>query len=260
MEKGNIGVFDSGLGGLWILKHLRETVPQYNYIFFGDQANVPYGIKTIEELFLCTTKALTYLYEKKDCACVILACNTTSSAIYSELQSWVQETYPGRKIFGIVNPTVEAIPTTDPIAVFATVRTVESHAFRNKIEKDQAITEIAMPELAVGIEYAQETQNYIASFAHSVPPNVRTGVLCCTHYGIVRQEFINAFPQITLWISQEEIIPKFFKDYLAKEKDFALTLSTSGAIEVYVTKENVVFDTWLSKWFGPDVCALTVIV
>ena len=98
--KGNIGVFDSGLGGLWVLKHLKEKLPSYNYIFLGDQKNVPFGGKTPEELFEIATKALDYLYGEKNCMGVVLACNTISSTIYDRLRIWKDEKYFGRILFG----------------------------------------------------------------------------------------------------------------------------------------------------------------
>ncbi len=250
----NIGVFDSGLGGLWILKHLKRELPDYNYIFFGDQSHIPYGTKTIAELFTYTTEALEYLYGKKDCSCVILACNTTSSAIYPQLEQWVGLQYPGKKLFGIVHATVNSIPKDDPVAIFATVRTVESHVYINELQANNTIvTEVALVELSLRIEYADETKKYITSFAAEIPETARTGVLCCTHYGIVRQDFIDAFPHITLWISQEEIIPEFFKEYIAEHKEFAETLSTDGVLEICVTKESTVFNKWLKEWFGDDI-------
>ena len=243
----NIGVFDSGLGGLWILKYLREKLPEYNYIFFGDQANVPYGTKSKEDLFAYTTQALLYLYKEKNCLCVILACNTTSTAIFTELRAWVEKEFPDRRVFGIVLPTVLTIPVVDPVAVFATHRTVESHVFKREIKGD--VTEVALPELCSRIESGGETKEYIASFASQIPDTVKTGALCCTHYGIVRDDFIHAFPNITKWISQEEIIPEFFKNYLESKPDFDNKLSKQNKIEIYVTKESEVFNTWLKKWY-----------
>ena len=261
MEKGNIGVFDSGLGGLWMLKHLRESLPEYNYIFFGDQANVPYGTKTIPELFDCTTKVLAFLYREKNCAAVLLACNTVSSTIYPQLRAWVEKEYPGRYVFGIIRPTIEAVPSASGIALFATVRTVESHVFQTLLQEKNAqntTNEVALPQLCTLIENGGDTTSYIASFSNRVPGATHIGVLACTHYGIVRQDFKDAFPQITTWISQEEIIPEFFKKYLVEKKEFTQKLATNSLIKIYVSKENHVFNTWLSLWFGSDIHPVVV--
>ncbi len=241
----NIGVFDSGLGGLWILKYLREELPAYNYVFFGDQAYVPYGTKSKEELFMYATRVLSYLYTEKNCICVLLACNTTSSSIFEILQEWVHTEYPDRKIISIVAPTFSRMPPLESCAVFATVRTVESHVYKNTIN-----TEVALPELCSRIESGGETKEYIASFASRIPRATTIGVLCCTHYGIVREDFIQAFPQITTWISQEEIIPEFFKNYLETHTALEKTLSKNNNLDVYVSKETSVFDVWLKKWYS----------
>ena len=83
-----IGVFDSGLGGLLVLKNVREVIPEYDYVFFGDQAFVPYGNKTKEELYERAKIIFTYLFEKHSCKVILLACNTTSTNIYNELKEW----------------------------------------------------------------------------------------------------------------------------------------------------------------------------
>lgn len=262
-QQGKIGVFDSGLGGLWVLKALKEKLPAYDYAFFGDQVHVPYGNKSKEELFTYTTQALTFLYRDQNCACVLLACNTTSSAIYGELRTWAEKEFPGKLLFGIVRPTILAVPTTDPIAVFATMRTVESHAYRDGLMKEknipeESIHEVVMPELAGRIEAGEEVREYIMSFSDSVPNSVTTAILGCTHYGIVIDAFKNAFPHISTFLSQEEIIPEKFASYMQEKPDFEASLGHSGTVAIFVSKENHVFTTWLSKWFGNAIAAQVI--
>jgi glutamate racemase len=256
-QKMTIGIFDSGLGGLWILKSLKEKLPEYDYVFFGDQAHVPYGTKTKEDLFAYTTEALRFLYEKHNCLCVLLACNTTSSSIYEELRLWVEKEFPDRKLFGIVKPTVLSLPETSSVAVFATLRTCESHAYRDEIVKEKNISpenihEIIVSELAARIEHAEETKNYIASFKDMVPSSTKIGILGCTHYGIVRDDFKEAFPFITHWICQEEIIPEKFASYFKEKPEFDAQLSYTGTLTIFVSQKSDVFDAWLHKWYGED--------
>jgi glutamate racemase len=172
----------------------------------------------------------------------------------------VEKEFPGRKVFGLVLPTVLAIPTNDPIAVFATPRTVESHAFKEEIFRQASggsilpmVIEVSLPELASRIEHGENVREYIGSFNTPSIEDAKTGVLCCTHYGIVREDFMHAFPQIKKWISQEEIIPPFFATYLNEKKEFADTLAHDGVLEVYVSKESAVFNEWLLKWYGEAV-------
>jgi glutamate racemase len=262
-KKGSIGIFDSGLGGLWILKHLRETLPEYNYVFFGDQAHVPYGTKTKEELFTYTTQALAFLYGKHNCACVLLACNTTSSSIYDELRAWVLKEFPDRKLFGVVRPTILAVPSIDPVVVFATVRTVESHAYRDGLIREKNIPfenvyEVVVSELASRIEHGDDTEKYIASCKHLVPNTVTTGILGCTHYGIVLEDFKKAFPRVGSWICQEMILPEKFKLYFAEKPEFDAQLAHDGKLDIFVTEKNSVFDAWLHRWYGEDINAIVI--
>ena len=260
---GNIGIFDSGLGGLWVLKHLREKLPEYTYVFLGDQAHVPYGTKSKEALFEYTTSALTFLYTQQNCTCVLLACNTTSSAIYDELRAWVQKEFPRKLLFGIVRPTVLAVDTNDPIVVFGTLRTIESHAYRDALVTEkkipiQNIHEIVLTELASRIERGQGIEEYIASFRDHVPTTITTAILGCTHYGIVRGIFEKTFPHIKTWVVQEEVIPEKFSSYFKEKPEFDALLLHDKKLSVFVSEKSEVFDGWLHTWYGEDMDSVVV--
>lgn len=249
----NIGIFDSGLGGLWLLRHIRKELPQYNYVFFGDQANVPYGNKSKQELFEITTRVLRYLFEEKNCACVLLACNTTSSSIFSYIQDWVEREYPDRVVLDIVTPTQKVAP--DNALVFGTMRTIESGAYN----KEGRVTR-ALPELASRIEYGDDTHAYIQSQKDIVPPHIHTGVLCCTHYGIVRDDFKKIYPEITEWIYQEDIAPKYMKEYINSNMYIGSRLRTDGKLEIHISQENPLFNKWFKEWYDENILIeLTVI-
>lgn len=253
-KKGNIGVFDSGLGGLWVLKHLKEKIPDYDYVFLGDQKNVSYGNKTPDELFLLATKALDFLFGEKNCAGVILACNTISSTIYDRLRDWKDEKYFGRILFGIVRPTVESISNDDTVAIFATVRTCESEVYENFFKKNlKSYIKIPMKELARIIENGGDAYEYISSFKDKVSNDIKKGALLCTHYGIVRDDFKKAFPNIKTWVYQEELIPKYLKDYFIEFPDREVFFSHEGTLSIFVTKENNIFKQFAKKWFGENI-------
>lgn len=254
MTKESIGVFDSGLGGLWILKHLRKELPEYDYVFLGDQLNVSYGNKTPDELFLLAIKALDYLYGEKKCNGVILACNTISSTIYDRLREWKDEKYFGKILFGIVRPTVESIGHDDTVAIFATSRTCESEVYEKFFKENlKKYIKTSMPELASLIENGGDTMSYITSFKDKIPNDVTKGALLCTHYGIVRDDFKKVFPSIKDWIYQEELIPKYLKDYFVEFPEREAFFSHNGTISILVTKENDVFKNFKDEWFGKDI-------
>ncbi len=250
----NIGVFDSGLGGLWVLKHLREKLPEYNYVFLGDQANVPYGGKTPDELFDIATKALDYLYGKQNCAGVILACNTISSTIYDRLRVWKDEHYFGKILFGIVRPTVDGLEIDQPTVIFATQRTCLSEVYEKFFnEHIKSYIKIPLPDLAHKIEKGEDALPYISSFNSIVSSEIKRGALLCTHYGIVRDDFKKVYPNITEWIYQEDLIPDYLIEYFKEFPDRELFFGRDSNISIFITKENEVFNNFADKWFGRDI-------
>lgn len=254
MQKGSIGVFDSGLGGLWVLKHLREKLGEYDYIFLGDQANIPFGEKSSDELFLITTRTLDYLYGEKKCMGVVLACNTISSTIYDRLRVWKDEKYFGRILFGIVRPTVESIGNNDTVAIFATKRTCESEVYE-KFLKDNIknYIKIPMPRLASLIENDGDIDSYISSFKDKIPSDIKRGALLCTHYGIVKDEFKKVFPNIEDWVYQEELIPKYLEDYFKEFPEREEFFSHNKSLSILITKENEIFNKFKNEWFDESV-------
>jgi glutamate racemase len=259
MSKGSIGVFDSGLGGLWVLKHLREELPEYNYVFLGDQANVPFGGKTPDELFDIATKALDYLYGEKKCAGVILACNTISSTIYDRLRDWKDEKYFGRILFGIVRPTVESIDKQKPVVIFATPRTCASEVYENFLKTNvKNHIKIPLPQLAYLIENGGDTLSYIKYFKDLIGSDIEKGALLCTHYGIIKDDFKKVFPQVKAWVYQEELIPEYIKEYFTEFKDREAFFAKGKKLSILVSRESEVFDKFTREWFGNDVSVETI--
>lgn len=252
-KKGSIGVFDSGLGGLWVLKHLKEKLPDYDYIFLGDQANVPFGGKTEDELFDITIKALDYLYGKRNCAGVIIACNTISSTIYDRLRVWKDEKYFGKILFGIVRPTVESIDKSKPVVIFATPRTCVSEVYENFLKTNvKNYIKIPLPQLAYLIENGGDTLSYLKYFKDLIGDDIESGALLCTHYGIIKDDFKKVFPQIKSWVYQEELIPEYIKDYFLEFPEREAFFNHGSNVSICVTKESEVFEAFKNKWFGED--------
>ncbi len=261
VKKDNIGVFDSGLGGLWILKHLREKLPEYNYVFLGDQLNVPYGGKTPDELFDIAVAGLDFLYGKQNCAGVILACNTISSTIYDRLRDWKDEHYFGKILFGIVRPTIDALSADDHTVIFATERTCQSEIYENFFKTHlKNYIKIPLPELANKIERGSDTLSYISEFKDKVSVDFTKGALLCTHYGIVREDFKKVYPHINQWIYQEEIIPVYMADYFKEFPEREAFFKHGGSLSILVTKENEIFNNFKKDWFGEDIKSELVIL
>lgn len=258
MNKGSIGVFDSGLGGLWVLKHLKDKLPEYNYVFLGDQANVPFGGKTPDELFAIATKALDYLYGEKNCMGVVLACNTISSTIYDRLRDWKDEKYLGRILFGIVRPTVESIDKGNPVVVFATPRTCLSEVYEKFLKENvKNYIKIPIPQLAYLIENGGDALAYIKYFKDMIGSDIESAALLCTHYGIVRDDFKKVFPAIKSWVYQEDLIPKYLADYFVEFPEREAFFEHGKTVSIFVTKESENFNKFSQEWF-PGITPKTI--
>jgi|JI10StandDraft_1071094.scaffolds.fasta_scaffold01292_43 glutamate racemase len=250
-EKGKIGVFDSGLGGLVVLRELRKVLPEYDYVFYGDQKNLPYGNKTVDELFVIAKENLSYLFDEQDCRAVFIACNTISSNLYDKLKEWILVAYPDRFIFGIAKGTVDALASDTHFTVFATVRTIASHRFSTLLTErfpDCTVDEVALPELCSRIEAGENVEDYLATFCGQFKEK-GTCVLGCTHYGIVAETFANIFPGFTTIAQQEKILPQFFKEYLAHRETIRSRLSVGGTLQILISADNPVFREYANKWF-----------
>lgn len=249
--KGKIGVFDSGLGGLVVLRELRRELPEYDYVFLGDQKNLPYGNKSVDELETIARDNLRYLFDEQDCVAVFIACNTISSNLYDKLKEWILVEYPDRFIFGIAKGTVDALAPDTHFAVFATVRTIGSKRFSSLLHErfpGCTVDEVAMPELCSKIEAGEGVDDYLASFRGQFKSE-GTCILGCTHYGIVAENFAKVFPGFTTIAAQEKILPTFFREYLSHRDPIREKLSMGGTLDILITADNPVFRDYAKKWF-----------
>lgn len=259
-----IGVFDSGLGGLTVLRALVARFPATSFVYLGDHAHVPYGDRPSEEIVDLTRAGVEALF-RRGCKLVMLGCNTATAVAARRLQTSWLPTSPwkesGHNVLGIVAPTVEAATQTpwavttpqypqkyltDRIAVFGTTRTIASNVYREEIRKRCPRVEVIQQvcsELAGAIENeAPETEldrlvkagidGVMAQAAGQAP---HRSILGCTHFPLVEHLFRNHLPPATRILSQPEIVADSLEDYLsrrphyaASEPPVALTLLTTG--------------------------------
>jgi glutamate racemase len=263
-----IGIFDSGLGGLTILRALSGRFAHEQFIYFGDQAHVPYGNRPAEEVVALTRAGAIYLFEA-GCTLVMLGCNTATAVAARTLQrDWLPgSAFMERKVLGIVAPTVEAATqtpwavttpqypqknNTDLIAVFGTTRTIASQVFPEEIGKRcprVRVVQQTCAALAGAIEAGESERVLEAIVAGDVAALlVATGgtapdraILGCTHFPLVEPLFRRHLPAGTRILSQPEIVADSLEDYLARHPRFSsavgesagqrLDLRTSGAPE-----------------------------
>lgn len=236
-----IGVFDSGYGGLTILKQIRNTLPDYDYIYLGDNARAPYGTRSFDIVYDFTRQAVEYLFSQ-DCPLVILACNTASAKALRTIQQTVlPDRWPDRRVLGVIRPTVEdvgAMTHTRHVGLLATPGTVNSHSYTleiNKIHPDITLTERACP-MWVPIVEAGEAQSdgadyFVRKYIDDImeaDPLIDTLLLGCTHYPILLPKIRKYTPEHVRIVPQGQIVADSLKDYLRRHPEIECRCSKSG--------------------------------
>ena len=251
-----IGIFDSGLGGLIMTKALIQALPQYDHVYLGDTANLPYGARSAEQVCALTTRCVNWLFREQDCALVLIACNTATIAAIKHLQTeYLPANFPSRFILGIVSPTVEAVAAGGfaRVGLVATEGTVRSGVYEQELRKlspGTSIKSLATPLLVPLVEnggdkYAPAViADYVAPLA-----DVEALVLGCTHYPHYKEIFARQLPNAKI-ISQDEIIPAVLSDYLAQHKDLEATLSRGGSRFFGVTDITGSYASQAERIFG----------
>ncbi len=253
----NIGFFDSGLGGLLMLKAVAKALPQYDYVYYGDTANLPYGDKSEDHIYELTKKAISELFAR-DCALVIVACNTASAESIRKLQdTYLKEEFPEKKILGVIVPTVEEVVEGghSRAVLIATKRTVESGKYArelNKLNNTIQLTSVSTPELVPLIELGED-EAATASVIHTLEREAREGdvaILGCTHYILLKDALRNHFGNRLVVISQDEVIPKKLSDYLNRHPEITSQLTSTGKREIMLTKHRPDYDRTTAEFLG----------
>lgn len=252
-----IGVFDSGLGGLVVTRALIGAMPEYDYIYYGDTANLPYGEKTPEQILSYTLEALRWLISRK-CGLIIIACNTaTSVALRYIQQKFIPAYAPDVKVLGVVIPTVEEalLGNASKVGVIATSATVNSRLYTaelHKIRPELEVSEIAAPELVPAIESNDfiAAEKIVADYAPQFK-DVDSLILGCTHYPLVKDFFRRALPDVRV-IAQDELMGAKLKDYLRRHVEIDICLSRNREYEFLVSTLNEHYQSVAAKMF-PDI-------
>lgn len=248
--KSPIGVFDSGYGGLTILRDIQRKLPQYNYLYLGDNARAPYGTRSFDIVYRFTLQAVEELFSR-GCRLVILACNTASAkALRSIQQNDLPRLDPSRRVLGIIRPTVEALgqlTATGHIGLFATPGTVRSESYRMEVEKlfpNMTLTGHACPMWVPLVEH-NEADNPGADYfvekdinlLMQSDPEIDTVILGCTHYPLLYHKIRHYLPERIKLISQGGIVADSLADYLRRHPEIEQTLAQDGHTD-YLTTER----------------------
>jgi len=246
---GPIGVFDSGYGGLTILSKIREALPQYDYIYLGDNARTPYGTRSFEIVYEFTLQAVTKLFEM-GCHLVILACNTASAKALRSIQiNDLPGMDPARRVLGVIRPTVECIGSithSRHVGVLATSGTIKSESYPLEIHKlfpDIQVQGEACPLWVPLVENNEAEgdgadyfiRKYIAQLL-SKDAQIDTVILGCTHYPLLLPKIKQYMPPGITTVAQGELVADSLKDYLHRHPEMD-SKCTKGGNCTYCTTE-----------------------
>lgn len=260
----SIGIFDSGFGGLRIMRGIVNTLPEYNFIYLGDTARVPYGTRSPEIVYKFTKQAIEFLFSK-NCSLIILACNTASSdALHKIQESGFLRKYPGKKVLGVIIPTAEysAIKTKNKkIGVIATKTTVTSNAFTHelqKLDRDIQVFQNACPLLVPLIESGEHRSKATDFFLQKylkplLAKKIDTLILGCTHYDILKQKIKTVTGKNVHVVSEVNIVAQKLKIYLKKHSEIERALRKDNQQLFYSTDITDNFQILGSKFFGSKI-------
>lgn len=248
-EPGPIGVFDSGYGGLTILHQLRQLMPQYDYLYLGDNARTPYGTRSFEVVYEFTLQAVEKLFEM-GCHLVILACNTASAkALRSIQQNDIPRLDAERRVLGIIRPTAECIGSithTRHIGVLATPGTILSHSYPAEIHKlfpDISVLGEACPlwvPLVENYEFDSPgadyfVQKHIGNLMRK-DPDIDTLVLGCTHYPLLLNKILKYTPRTVKLVPQGDYVAYSLRAYLERHPAMQARCTQRGTCRFYTTE------------------------
>lgn len=263
---GPIGVFDSGYGGLTVLKEIEKLLPQYDYIYLGDNARAPYGPRSFETVYHYTWQCVQWFF-KQNCQLVILACNTASAkALRTIQQNNLPAAAPDKRVLGVIRPTTERIggfTKTGSVGVLGTSGTVQSKSYLIEIEKffpDINVYQQACPMLVPLIEN-HEYNNEGADFfikrylneLQTKSEKVDTILLACTHYPLLKDKFEQFLPTEINVISQGNIVAESLADYLIRHPEIEEKCSKTGSVLFFTTDSPEDFDKQAAVFYGRSV-------
>ena len=246
---GPIGVFDSGYGGLTILKAIRELLPQYDYAYLGDNARAPYGTRSFDIVYQFTRQAVLKLFEM-GCQLVILGCNTASAkALRSIQQNDLPKRDPQRRVLGVIRPTAEIVgklTQTKHIGILATPGTIKSDSYNieiNKLWPELDVTGVACPLWVPIVENNEATGAGADYFVKKridhilwLDPDIDTLILGCTHYPILMPKIKQYVPDGIKIVSQGEYVAESLKDYLTRHTEIDARCTKNGTAHYYTTE------------------------
>lgn len=247
---GPIGVFDSGYGGLTILHGIRQLLPQYDFLYLGDNARAPYGPRSFDVVYEFTRQAVMHLFEQ-GCQLVILGCNTASAkALRSIQQNDLPNIDSRRRVLGVIRPTAEVVGSITQnrhVGILATEGTIKSESYNLEIQKlhpDIKVSGVACPFWVPLVEYDEADSPAADYFVEKQisqlmrkDPDIDTIILGCTHYPLLMSKILKYVPRGVRIVPQGEYVAESLHQYFINHPDMEQRCSKGGTVS-YLTTEN----------------------
>ena len=271
LEAGPIGVFDSGYGGLTILNEIRKEMPQYDYIYLGDNARAPYGTRSFDVVYEFTVQAVEKLF-KLGCPLVILGCNTASAKALRSVQRYYLPKYaPDRRVLGVIIPTAEVVgqlSRNQHIGVLATSGTISSDSYTMEIVKQSpkaVVTGLACPMWVPIIENGEADKPGADYFVKdsidklmAMDPLIDTIILGCTHFPLLMDKIKKYIPEHVKIVPQGKYIARSLQDYLRRHYEMREKITMNGTCTYYTTESAEKFQESAALFLNEDAKNLEV--
>ena len=268
LNTGSIGVFDSGYGGLTILRQIRQLMPQYDYLYLGDNARAPYGTRSFEVVYEFTLQAVQRLFDL-GCPLVILACNTASAKALRTIQQVdLPQIDATRRVLGVIRPTTEAVgelTKTRHVGILATQGTIRSHTYDIEITKlhpGVRVTGQACPMWVPLIENREYDSPGVDYFVKKYidqllfrDPEIDTIILGCTHYPLIMNKIRQYTPAGIQLMPQGDYVANSLQDYLRRHTDMHERITQGGTCRFLTTEHPFTFKENASVFLGQDITA-----
>jgi glutamate racemase len=269
MNKLNpIGVFDSGYGGLTILAELQQKLPEYDFLYLGDNARAPYGPRSFDVVYEFTLEAVEYLFNQ-GCELVVLACNTASAkALRTIQQKDLPVLFPSKRVLGVIRPSTEAIgdlSVTNHIGILATEGTVKSESYVIEIGKFSPNTIVSQHACPIWVPLIENNKHFTEAGKMLIKEDVEkllqkddqidTIILACTHYPILKEYIESIVPENVQIVSQGAIIAEKLQDYLERHPEIEQKCSKTGITRYLTTENEMVFSQNASLFLNQEIIA-----
>ena len=273
MRNAPIGVFDSGYGGLTVLKELVKTLPEYDFLYLGDNARTPYGTRSFNVVYNYTLEAVKYLFQQ-NCPLIIIACNTASAKALRNIQQLdLPKIAPENRVLGVIRPSVESvseITKNGHVGVLATIGTVNSESYPIELKKwsNGKVTSTVQEACPMWVPLVENNEVNSEGADYFVRKNIReiltkdakldTLILGCTHYPLLLPVIKKYIPQNIRLIQQGKIVAEKLADYLHRHQEIDLKITKNGRTDFQTTESNDTFEQKAALFLQKNVKAKTI--